>query len=95
MLPVNSCLTYSTGIGTGYIFLIAFSHSPNSIGLFIAYRILTVTLAALLLAFNYIIYGRLITSSVDPRHSFIQPQTVAKTFILVDLITFQAQVSSA
>ena len=55
-------------------------------------RLFIVCSPAAFLAFNYIIYRRVIVSSVGEKHSVICPTIVAKVFILTDVTTFLVQI---
>ncbi|KAF9571428.1 hypothetical protein EC968_000523 [Mortierella alpina] len=75
--------------------------------LFVVQNILIIATPSAFLAFNYMLYGRLI-SSVDPqfgangslsrmeksRYSFIPPRIVGRAFIWSDVITFLLQVAA-
>ena len=77
----------------GFFLRIPVASNPNSEGLFIVMQLMTVTSPAAFLAFNYIIYGRLIRNRVGASYSMIRPQIVAKVFVISDVTTFMIQVS--
>lgn len=76
-------------LGFGLRFLS--KYSPDSITLFAIEGLFIICAPATFLAFNYITYGRLI-SYVGAEHSIINPQKVAKIFVISDVFTFLLQV---
>jgi hypothetical protein len=66
-------------------------YSPKSIFLFATEGLFIICAPAAFLAFNYITYGRLI-SYIGTEHSIVNPQKVAKAFVLSDVFTFLLQV---
>lgn len=68
--------------------------NPTSLPLFIMAQLLIIVSPAAFLAFNYILYGRLIRifAGNQPGYSLIRPQTVARTFVISDIVTFFMQV---
>ncbi|KAF8484081.1 RTA1 like protein-domain-containing protein [Gautieria morchelliformis] len=63
----------------------------TSLGFYIAMDFFIVLSPALFLAFNYILYGRLIRLAVGRAHAFIRPERVATLFVLSDVFTFIVQ----
>ncbi|KAG0275888.1 hypothetical protein BGZ96_003577 [Linnemannia gamsii] len=75
--------------------------------LFVAQNILIIATPCAFLAFNYMLYGRLVTA-IDPqfssnksglrmeksRYSFIPPRIVGRTFVISDIATFLIQVAA-
>jgi len=85
-LPIAAIIT-----GTGYFMRIALVSSPNSVGLFSIEQIFIIVTPAAFLAYNYILYGRFIVNCVDPKHSLVRPNRVARIFVGSDIITFLVQ----
>ncbi|KAJ3797555.1 RTA1 like protein-domain-containing protein [Lentinula aff. detonsa] len=54
-------------------------------------EVLTLCFPAGFLAFNYIVYGRLVLYCLGARHSLIRPQWVSTFFIMSDVSTFVIQ----
>jgi hypothetical protein len=59
--------------------------------IFVLEQLFIVCSPAAFLAFNYITYGRVI-SSVGEDHSIINPRKVATIFVVSDVLTFLVQV---
>lgn len=76
----------------GFALRYASNQSPNNVSLFAVQQLLIVCSPAAFLAFNYIVYGRLI-SYIGAEHSIINPRKVAKVFVISDVATFMIQVS--
>lgn len=55
-------------------------------------QLFLVTSPAAFLAFNYILYGRLVRNRVGDQYSYIHPRIVARVFIISDVVTFMIQV---
>ena len=66
-------------------------YKPDSVALFAVEQLLIVCAPAAFLAFNYIVYGRLI-SYIGAEHSIVNPQKIAKIFVISDISTFLMQV---
>lgn len=75
----------------GFALRYASKYNPNSLGQFAIEQLFIVCSPAAFLAFNYIVYGRLI-SYIGTEHSMVNPQKVAKIFVISDVITFLIQV---
>jgi len=50
---------------------------------------------ALFLAYNYMLYVRLIMHNIGAKHSFFKPTIIAKMFVGIDVFTFIVQVSTS
>ncbi|KAF9653603.1 hypothetical protein BDM02DRAFT_3182614 [Thelephora ganbajun] len=74
----------------GFVLRYVAEYNPNSIGLFATELLFIICAPATFLAFNYITYGRLI-SFVGAEHSVMDPQKLAKIFIISDVFTFLLQ----
>ncbi|KAI5122985.1 hypothetical protein M0805_006863 [Coniferiporia weirii] len=87
-LPIGT-LALSGGFGLRFAVVL----NQFSLGLFIASDLLIIISPATFLAFNYIVYGRLIQtfSTGQTRHSLIRPRIVARIFVLSDVMTFLVQ----
>lgn len=86
-------LTISAGSSLGFIIRILMVQSHQDSKLFLILQ--TVFIACFpagFLAFNYIVFGRLIAHCFGPRFSLIRPGIVAKVFIVSDIVTFVVQV---
>jgi hypothetical protein len=92
LLPIFLYRTFVSVTGTGYFMRIALVSSPNSVGLFSIEQIFIIVTPAAFLAYNYILYGRFIVNCVDPKHSSVRPNRVARIFVGSDIITFLVQV---
>lgn len=68
--------------------------NQSSTGLLIASQLCIVLAPASFLAFNYIVYGRLVRNRVGARFSLMRPTWVARIFVLSDVVTFLVQVSA-
>jgi len=90
LLWPNSFLFLSV-TSTGFFFRIALDSFPNSVGLFTLEQLFIIVTPAAFLAFNYMLYGRFIVNCVDPKHSLIRPDRVARLFVFSDIITFIVQ----
>ncbi|KAG0056747.1 hypothetical protein BGZ83_003716 [Gryganskiella cystojenkinii] len=91
----------------GFFLRIALNPENLSIGLFVFQNILVICSPSAFLAFNYMLYGRLI-SAIDPefdnykskdkmeksRYSFIPPRIVGRVFVWSDITTFLIQVAA-
>ncbi|KAG0208876.1 hypothetical protein BGX28_000275 [Mortierella sp. GBA30] len=90
---------------SGFFIRLALDPLNISLPLFIVQQLFVVVSPSAFLAFNYMLYGRLITA-IDPkfgngdskgskmersRFSFIPPQIVGRTFVWSDVITFLVQ----
>ncbi|EJD06073.1 RTA1 like protein, partial [Fomitiporia mediterranea MF3/22] len=88
------CLPLGTlAFSIGFFLRFASTENPTVFGLFIATQILIVVAPAAFLAFNYIVYGRLIRTFATSRdrYSLIRPEKVARIFIISDVVTFMVQ----
>ena len=77
----------------GFFMRIAVATYPNSLPIFMVQQLFIILPPAAYLAFNYILYGRFIVNCVDRRHSWINPEKVAKYFVISDITTFLIQAS--
>ncbi|KAF9954241.1 hypothetical protein BGZ72_004744 [Mortierella alpina] len=94
----------------GFFCRLALDPLNVSLGLYIIQSLFVVVSPSAFLAFNYMLYGRLITA-IDPkfgngdgkaagsrmeksRFSFIPPRVVGRTFVWSDIITFFIQMSA-
>ncbi|KAF9965040.1 hypothetical protein BGZ70_005511 [Mortierella alpina] len=94
----------------GFFSRLALDPLDVSLGLYIIQSLFVVVSPSAFLAFNYMLYGRLITA-IDPkfgnsdgkapesrmeksRFSFIPPRVVGRTFVWSDIITFFIQMSA-
>lgn len=93
-IPMSTVTRIEPGYCAGFALRTPVRHNPNDLGLFIAMQLLTVTLPATFLAFNYIVYGRFVRNRVGPGYSFINPRKIALVFVLSDISTFMVQVWS-
>ncbi|KAJ3865787.1 RTA1 like protein-domain-containing protein [Lentinula novae-zelandiae] len=84
-LPIG---TLGSGIGFIMRYILAEPAHQTSKTIMIIEEILTLCSPAGFLAFNYIVYGRLVLVCVGARHSLIRPQWVSTFFILSDVSTF-------
>ena len=66
-------------------------YKPDSLGFFAIEQLFIICAPAAFLAFNYIVYGRLI-SYIGAEHSIVKPQKVAMIFVISDVSTFLMQV---
>ncbi|TFK99440.1 hypothetical protein BDV98DRAFT_584113 [Pterulicium gracile] len=64
-----------------------------SLMLYILTQLVIICSPAAFLAFNYILYGRLLADNVRPEYSMMRPAIVSKVFIISDVSTFFLQVS--
>jgi len=80
-------------MGLGFFVRIALISNQDSIGVFIGQQLLIILSPASFLAFNYIIYGRLILHCVGREYSFVRPEIVTRLFVISDVVTFFIQVS--
>ncbi|KAL5490530.1 hypothetical protein ACEPAI_5363 [Sanghuangporus weigelae] len=88
------CLLIGTlCFSAGFFLRYASTIETSSLGLFIVSQILVVVSPAAFLAFNYIVYGRLIGTFATGRnrYSLVRPEIVAKIFIISDIVTFLVQ----
>ncbi|KIY71301.1 hypothetical protein CYLTODRAFT_369641 [Cylindrobasidium torrendii FP15055 ss-10] len=67
----------------------------NSKALLIAQNVIIVCAPAAFFAFNYILYGRLVSSAIGPQYSLIRPSRVATIFVASDILTFIIQGAGA
>lgn len=77
----------------GFFMRIPVAIYPNSLPIFMVQQLFIILPPAAYLAFNYILYGRFIVNCVDRCHSWINPEKVAKYFVISDITTFIIQVS--
>lgn len=66
----------------------------DSLILFILTQLIIICAPAAFLAFNYILYGRLLDGRVSPEFSIMRPSIVSRVFIISDVTTFLLQVRS-
>jgi len=75
----------------GFTFRFVSKYKSDSIALFAVEQLFIICAPAAFLAFNYIVYGRLIYY-LGEEHSIVKPQRVAKIFVISDISTFLIQV---
>ncbi|KAL5533355.1 hypothetical protein ACEPAF_5131 [Sanghuangporus sanghuang] len=77
----------------GFFLRYASTADTSNFGTLLLNQILIVISPAAFLAFNYIVYGRLIRTFATGRnhYSLMRPEIVAKTFIVSDVVTFLVQ----
>ena len=75
----------------GFTLRFTSKYAPDSVIMFAIQQLFIVCAPAAFLAFNYIVYGRLI-AYIGAGHSMMKPQRVAKIFVISDVITFLIQV---
>lgn len=85
-------LTFVTVYALGFFLRIAVRQNQNSLGLFVVMQLFLVCSPAAFLAFNYIVYGRLIQENIGAKYSLIRPSIVARVFVISDVVTFIVQV---
>lgn len=85
------------GFSVGFFLRKVSVDNPSSIGIFAISQFFIVVLPATFLAFNYIVYGRMMRASVGdrPGYSLIRPNLVSKIFVTSDVVTFIVQGSAA
>jgi len=64
------------------------SNLRGSLGVYVVMNFFIVLAPAAFLAYNYILYGRIIYVCVGREHSYIRPEIVGRTFVISDIITF-------
>jgi len=87
----RTCILFHPGEAVGFTIRYISKNHPDSNILLAIQQLFIICAPAAFLAFNYIVYGRLI-SSVGPQHSIVKPQKVAKIFVISDIFTFLIQV---
>jgi len=81
------------GSGAGLILRAVFVlNSPESIGLYSAGQFFVLCMPALFLAFNYMLFVRIIVHNVGAKHVWLKPTIIAKIFVGIDIFTFIIQV---
>lgn len=77
--------------GIGFFFRrLAVSHQDSK-NILIVENVLISCMPALFLAFNYIVYGRLLLHTLGRRHTLIRPTIISTVFVLSDIFTFLIQ----
>ena len=76
----------------GFLARILVKNDPDSIFKFASMQLLLVCSPAAFLAFNYIVYGRLVVEKIGAKYSPIKPTIVARIFVISDVVTFLVQV---
>lgn len=79
------------GSGIGFFFRRQMPSHPDSKGILIAQQVFVVCMPALFLAFNYIVYGRLLLYTLGRRHTLLRPTIIATVFVSSDILTFLVQ----
>ncbi|KAL5511882.1 hypothetical protein ACEPAH_5100 [Sanghuangporus vaninii] len=81
----------------GFFVRLASVNNPSSRGLFATSQVLIIASPGAFLAFNYIVYGRLIRTFAagQSQYSLMRPQIVASVFITSDIVTFIVQGAGA
>jgi len=88
------CLPLGTLVyATGFKLRIGLAANPNSLGIFMAVQLFLICSPGAFLAFNYIVYGRLIRNRVGPQFSLVKPHRVARLFVISDVTSFLIQAS--
>lgn len=90
-LPIGALL-YSLGFVLRIV-LAMNEENLDSLILFIVTQLTIICAPAAFLAFNYILYGRLLADRVRPEYSIMRPAIVSKVFIISDVTTFLFQAS--
>ncbi|EIW76234.1 hypothetical protein CONPUDRAFT_76626 [Coniophora puteana RWD-64-598 SS2] len=86
------CLPIAAAVmSIGFFLRVPMALNPNSLGIFLMQDLFIILSPAAFLAFNYMLYGRLLTRCIDPKHSWIRPQRVARIFLISDFLTFNIQ----
>ncbi|EIW79512.1 hypothetical protein CONPUDRAFT_166269 [Coniophora puteana RWD-64-598 SS2] len=85
-LPIAAAL-----MSIGFFLRIPMALNPNSLGVFMIQDMFIILSPAAFLAFNYMLYGRLVSRCIDPKHSWVQPRKVARIFVTSDVVTFLIQ----
>jgi hypothetical protein len=90
----NKLTEGSTVVGLGFLIRIFISRPGlrNSLGVYVVMNFFIVLAPAAFLAYNYILYGRVIRICVGREHSRIRPEIVGRTFVISDIVTFLVQV---
>jgi hypothetical protein len=82
----------STAYAVGFFLRVPVRNNPDSLGLFIGMQLFQVCSPAAFLAFNYIVYGRLLQECVGAKYSLLRPAIIARVFVISDVVTFLVQV---
>ncbi|KAI6044569.1 RTA1 like protein-domain-containing protein [Pisolithus marmoratus] len=77
----------SINVAMGFFIRIMVPKNPDNLMLFLSQQLLILLSPAAFLAFNYIVYGRLVANCVDPGYSWIPARKVTTWFVISDLIT--------
>lgn len=87
-------MSYVLGYAIGYIFRVVLAKKQTSKAIFIVEEIFVIVSPAAFLAFNYVVYGRMIRTAVGQRKGFtlVRPSWVSVIFVASDIITFLMQV---
>jgi len=86
-LPIGAI---ASGLGFFIRYIMA-KNSSTSTGLYVLEDTLIVCSPAAFLAFNYILYGRLVRSCIGSKHSLVRPEIVGRVFVISDISTFLIQ----
>ena len=70
------------------------NNHADSQGWLIAQNIFIACAPAAFLAFNYVIFGRLVVQCIGPSHCAIRPNRVAVIFVTSDVLTILVQVGT-
>lgn len=93
MIIAAEIFTQSLPVMSTGLFVRALSaNNTRSMELFIAQSLMTVLSPAAFLAFNYIVYGRLVRLSIGLKYSMVNAAKVARFFVISDIATFLIQV---
>ena len=92
ILFILTLLRVCPGSGIGFFFRRLNASNPNSKGDLIIENVLITCMPALFLAFNYILYGRLLLHTLGRRHTLLRPTIIATVFVTSDVVTFLVQV---
>ncbi|KIY48280.1 hypothetical protein FISHEDRAFT_59083 [Fistulina hepatica ATCC 64428] len=90
-LPIGA-FCYALGF---FVRIAMVNKHQNSRGWLIGQQVLIACSPAAFLAFNYMVYGRIVTQCIGARHSVIRPNRVAVIFVSSDVITLLVQAGGA
>ena len=86
-----------TAYGIGFLLRFGVAQNQYSKILFILEEMFVVVSPAAFLAFNYIVYGRIMREAVGGRggYSLLRPNRVSTIFVISDVVTFLMQVCAS
>jgi len=85
-LPIGAALE-----SLGFILRIMLIKNPNNLPLFVGMQLFIVCSPAAFLAFNYILFGRLVRDCIGRQHALLRPEIVSTVFVISDIATFLVQ----